>query len=242
MKNLIISDKKITTNFNESYIRGENIISDDKGICLQCEEVVNINNSTFDVIVSSLLTISNQKGYCCDVCDHAISYSGQSVVNIMKAIYDFKDKRPSINSLLSSNDESSYSWCENTLCACVGAANCSGALSENLYTKKDWILWKNKNELNVNSIIKIHLTHENRMSLIVAIKNVFNLAVADVSKMIEKNSVELFLDYELSSEDQIDDEIKGINDLFYSKNVSFNFLKIKDIPYDVHSLFVIKRK
>lgn len=37
-------------------------------------------------------------------------------------------------------------WCEATVCACAGAANCGG-LSEAGFTKQDWLEWKRREDL-----------------------------------------------------------------------------------------------
>jgi len=36
-------------------------------------------------------------------------------------------------------------WCNGGICGCVGAANCSGGLTGNGFTKEDWEKWKIEN-------------------------------------------------------------------------------------------------
>ncbi|MFA6199070.1 MAG: hypothetical protein WC679_01525 [Bacteroidales bacterium] len=38
-------------------------------------------------------------------------------------------------------EEWRYRWCENGICGCIGAANCSGGLSEKGFTKEDHQSW-----------------------------------------------------------------------------------------------------
>lgn len=46
-----------------------------------------------------------------------------------------------------------YRWCESDVCACLGAANCSGGLIKNGFTKEQWQEWVNKNpQTELNSI------------------------------------------------------------------------------------------
>lgn len=33
-----------------------------------------------------------------------------------------------------------YRWCEGEMCACLGAANCSGQISK-FYSKEEWVEW-----------------------------------------------------------------------------------------------------
>ncbi|MBC8737139.1 hypothetical protein F6X40_10000 [Paraburkholderia sp. UCT31] len=36
-------------------------------------------------------------------------------------------------------------WCQASLCACLGGANCSGKLSAHGFTEADWLAWKEQN-------------------------------------------------------------------------------------------------
>jgi len=45
-----------------------------------------------------------------------------------------------------------YRWCEGKICACLGAANCSGGLSAKGFTKQQWEHWKADNEIEAQSV------------------------------------------------------------------------------------------
>lgn len=36
-------------------------------------------------------------------------------------------------------------WCNSSACACMGAANCCGGLTEHGFTEKEWSAWLERN-------------------------------------------------------------------------------------------------
>jgi len=44
--------------------------------------------------------------------------------------------------------EDRYVWRYSAICDCIGAANCTGGLRMNGYTKNDWEIWVQKNPEN----------------------------------------------------------------------------------------------
>lgn len=217
MSNIIITDKNIF--FDEKHLKEDNILSEEKGICLSCEEIVATEEKIIDLTVTRKLQIQNITAKCCVECGNPIAYSPDSVFKINKNINDFKLNRPSISSLLRTTQESSYRWCESMMCACAGAANCSGELSSYLYKKEDWIKWKSNNKPEHSNFYRIILNHSVRMEMILAIKEILYIGPKDAAECVDKIQANFQLEYFTLEPDDIDDDLEKIKKHFKRKNI-----------------------
>ncbi len=201
----------------------DNVIAENEesgGVCLSCENIVGLTKSKFDIQITRKLVINNVEGYLCNECGEVVSFDLDVVMDIMKEIETFKAERPSIKQLLSTSDDSSYRWCENIMCACSGAANCSGSLSDYLYTKRDWVIWKSdepykETEFNmaVNSI-------ENRMTAIKAFVEYFNYPdKKTIYNALKFNHANFGLSYVSGSQEAINKDKEKCIEFFKSKGV-----------------------
>lgn len=217
MTNIIITDKSIF--LNEKHLEENNILSEKKGICLNCEDIVSIEEKTFDLTVTRKLQIPNVTAKCCSVCSEPVAYTTDSVFKINTEITKFKLNRPSVSSLLRTTQESSYRWCESMMCACAGAANCSGELSSYLYDKEDWIKWKSNNKPEHSNFYRIILNHSVRMEMILAIKEILYIGPKDAAECVDKIQATFQLEYNTLEPDDIDYDLEKIKNHFKSKNI-----------------------
>lgn len=222
MSSLIFSDKEIF--FNKEDFESKRELSADTGICLDCEKIVKIKQKQFDLTISNKLKVIGVDAKCCVDCGSVIKYKDNSIFKIKETIENFKRSRPSISELLSSTDESSYRWCESMMCACSGASNCSGNLSDYLYDKEDWIQWKTNNPKNESNLYKIILNHDIRMELILAIKEILYLPPKEAASCVGKNNAIFMVGYEHLDSEDITYDLEKIKNHFKTKNIDINII------------------
>lgn len=164
-------------------INANNIIDETKSVCEHCENIVKTKTEIIDISITRKLKINNVESIICKQCNHPVGFLEEAQKQIENEVLEFKKNRPTISKLLKTNSDDSYRWCNSEWCACMGAANCSGSLSDYLYTKTEWILWKDVNPLDVNKFLYFIESYDSRMKAIQAFKETFNLST--------KESVEL---------------------------------------------------
>jgi hypothetical protein len=124
---------------------------------MECEAIRETSLKIKDIPLENTNSIvKDVEVFVCNNCDSVIDMPSSSEEKIKLELDKYKANRPSIDTLLKDiPEESKIRWCSSQMCACAGAANCSGKLSSHAYTKKDWIIWKDTYDvLNKNWIIE----------------------------------------------------------------------------------------
>lgn len=200
-----------------------NVIDENEGICEQCETVSDIILAPRTIFISRNLKINNIETYTCKHCDAFVGLPKESFVKVKEEIEFLKHKRPTVNELLSRNDESSYRWCDSMLCACAGAANCSGQLSSYLYTKRDWILWKEQNPQVEGQYVKLEIKSDTHMPLVMSIKRFFGIGLKDSKSIVLDGVATIWLDYSGFEQESKQKDLKNILTHFENLNFEVNF-------------------
>lgn len=199
-----------------SDINSDNLMENDKAICCSCDSISSYSENHIDLLFSNKLMFENKKAYTCSECGSPVGYKQSVIDEINKEYKEFLDNRPHIDELLIRGREDSYRWCDNTMCGCVGAANCSGQLSSYFYTKKEWILWKEKNKQAAHNLYEITF-HKigHRMTVINILKSLFNIGVKDAANILNK-PYSFYLEYNIGEDEFITSDLNLIKDTLTS--------------------------
>jgi hypothetical protein len=200
-----------------------NILSEKKAICDYCNNVVEISIEKKDAELSNILKIKNVDVYVCNDCKNTVGVPHDTEKTIIIKTKFFKEERKSISELLKNAGETKYRWCESFACGCVGAANCSGRLSDNLYTKNEWILWKhdNKEITKPSYIISFEIPENKRMAINKILRIFLSVGSGCVGNILDLESPEFLIDYDSQSDDFIALDLSILKRLFTSVNVEY---------------------
>lgn len=218
LSRLIPNDKELDEILLENEENG--------GVCLSCDNVVGLTKSRFDIQITRKFVMKDVEGYVCNDCGEVVSFDLDVVMDIMTKLNKFKSERPSIDQLLSTSDSSSYRWCESMMCACAGAANCSGSLSDYLYTKRDWVVWKSKNRYKETEFNGVINSMEDRMTTIKAFVEYFNYPDKKaIFNLLKLSHARFGLSYAEGSQEAINKDKEDVVAFFKSKGIDVSISK-----------------
>ena len=229
MKELIEIAKEA---FLENIDLDNKILNDGKAVCTHCEKVTKIKSSSIDLKITNKYNLKNIECFICEECLKVSVIDKDAQLLIEEKIKDIKKTRPSIDLLLDQSDDSHSRWCGSYIygCGCMGAANCSGGLLDHLYTKNDWIIWKNDNLEEIDKYKnkdyyknhKIFIHNKNRLSTLKAFKNIFRLDFKVLSDLVDKSDFEVVISFNSDEKSDILYTIQSLFDKLKEYNITFD--------------------
>lgn len=203
-----------------SELHNDNLIDSKESICLHCEDKVGVEYKPVDIMLSRKLIIKNVKAFVCNECGNPTAFMEETVKEIQDEIEAFKASRPTIDELLPKDREDSYRWCSSQLCACAGAANCSGELSSYLYSKADWIKWKALTPKRINKFMFFIKDYEHKMEAVTALSQFFHFGKKDVLNIFKSGQLMFGVEYNDGSQDEINKDVENMISHFSSKGIT----------------------
>lgn len=225
------TEKREPFYFSESELVQGTVLEDGRGVCKSCEGVHLLNAGVVDIMITKKLSFDNVRAKVCSNCGHPIHFEASVLEDLRDNVLAFKSSRPSINELLDRSRSDSYRWCENTVCGCMGAANCAGGLSAYLYTKEDWIRWKDLNPERKDKFMFWILNFNNRINAINALRKEFHIGAKDAANILNNNPMTFGIEYYDGSQDDIDEDVDSLLKRFKEQGVLLEKIEVFQPDY-----------
>lgn len=224
----------------------KNILTSTKAICYQCEKVVNTYDAVRDIKISEKLgSVKDLNVKVCSLCDVTVAFPHSESSKIREHI---ENNRPTISVLLGSHsDKVATNWCDSQMCACVGAANCTGQLEEYNYSKRDWIVWKDENPRKEFPLYLLNFklnfsSAREKIPLVNELIACFHLTKIEALKLIKGEVLNILFNFRKNNE-QIELIIEDVRYHFLEKFsndelVNVEYIQIND--FDIERIEIMK--